>query len=368
MNQKSYGERNVNYDILRIIACIFVICCHVSTINVENFSIGSKQWISAHVFNGVGHTGSILFLFISGALLLDERYDFKPKKFYLNNFLKMLVAYQLWVILYNVIGVIQRGNFGWPYWKDVIINSIAGNACYHFWYVPVLLGIYLILPMLRAICKADKWIPVYFVALFFVVQILFGAILSFDFKYKYLLDYLLHRIPVTLVNHYVGYFVMGYVLARILKENKIKKPLLLGVTMFAGGIIFGLFADLYLSLKAGVTLMKFNDIYTLSSCLSAVGMFLIINCKKINLQTRGCGVVRGVAALTFGIYMIHPLFMEQIIQFWEYMDFIPEAVLIPILVMLLFAISIIPIWILSKIPIVNEWFLFCGRKKKGTVM
>ena len=72
MNQKSYGVRNVNYDILRIIACIFVICCHVSTINVENFSIGSKQWISAHVFNGVGHTGSILFLFISGALLLDE--------------------------------------------------------------------------------------------------------------------------------------------------------------------------------------------------------------------------------------------------------------------------------------------------------
>ena len=368
MYQRTGVDRNINYDILRIIACIFVISCHVSTIDMDIVSIGSEKWISAHVFNGVGHTGSILFLFISGSLLLDENYDFKPKKFYMNNFLKLLVAYQLWVILYNVIGVIQRGNYGWIYLKDIIINSIAGNACYHFWYVPVLLGIYLILPMLRAICKADKWIPVYFVSFFFVIQILFGAILSFEFKFKYLVEYLFYRIPVTLVNHYVGYFVMGYVLTWILKVKKIKKPILCGWILFAGGIIISIFADLYISLKAGISLMKFNDIYTLSSCISAVGMFLLINGKTMNINEKWKSLVQGVARLTFGIYMIHPLFMHWIEKIWKYMEFIPGMLLIPISVILLFVISMVPIFILSKIPKVDEWLLFCGKRKKGMAL
>lgn len=38
-----------------------------------------------------------------------------------------------------------------------------------------------------------------------------------------ILEYLFERIPVTLVNHYAGYFVMGYVLSWMFGEKKIKK-------------------------------------------------------------------------------------------------------------------------------------------------
>lgn len=368
MNQNTKAKRNINFDLLRIIACMLVICCHVATVEIESGPIFTEKWISAHILNGIGHTGSILFLFLSGTLLLDDQYNFQPKKFYLNNFLKLLVAYQLWVIAYNVIGVIQRGNFETAYLKDIVINSIAGQAGYHFWYVPVLLGIYLILPMLRAICKASKWVPVYFVALFFAIQIVFNAILSFDFKYKYFVELLINRIPLTLVNHYVGYFVMGYVLYRFLKEEKIKRPAVCGGVFFIGGIIIGLSADLVLSVQSGTPVTTFNDIFTISSCFSAVGMFLLMNAKQITFREKWQRMVVTLSGLTFGVYMIHPLFMGAVITLWRYMDFLPRIILIPFLVIILFIISAIPIWIFSKIPIVNEWFVFCTKKKKGTVV
>ena len=366
MSTKQSVGRNVNFDILRIVACVFVVCCHVATIGIDDVPLFTEKWISAHILNGIGHTGSIIFLFLSGALLLADDYDFKPKRFYLSNFLKLLVAYQLWVTLYNVIGVIRRGNFGAEYLKDIVINSIAGEACYHFWYLPVLLGIYLILPMLRAICKAGKGVVVHFVVLFLVIQILFKAVLCFEFKYKYLVAFLFNRIPVTLVNHYVGYFVMGYLLCMLLKEGKIKRPALCGSLTFFSGILVGLLADSYLSLKAGVPLTTFNDIFTISSCMSAVGIFLWLNAKAVVLEKKWNKRVQGVAKLTFGIYMVHPLFMEIIIEFWQYVDFLPRIILIPAMVVALFLISALPIWILSKIPIIDEWLLFCGKRKKGT--
>ena len=366
MITKESVSRNVNLDFLRILACLFVVCCHVATLGLENQTDFTEMWIFSHIFNGIGHTGSILFLFLSGALLLREEYDFKAKKFYFNNFLKLLISYQLWVIIYNVIGVIRRGNYGREYLEDIVINSIAGEGGYHFWYVPVLLGIYLILPMLRAICKSGKGVVAYFVTLFIVIQIIFKGILCFEFKYKYLVQFLFNRIPVTLLNHYVGYFVMGYLLYSLLKENKIKKPALTGGLLFFSGIIVGLLADIYLSVRAGVLLTTFNDIFTVSSCLSAAGMFLWINAKPIVLKEKPMKNVLGIARLTFGIYMIHPLFMEIIIKWWKYTEFLPGIILIPIMVIVLFVISALPIWILSKIPLVDEWLLFCGKRKKDT--
>ncbi len=364
MSQQKIANRNLNFDILRIIACVFVVVCHVSSVELSKVSIFTESYISSHILNGIGHTGSIIFLFLSGALLLSEDYEFQAKKFYLNNFLKLLVAYQAWVIIYNVIEVVWRGKFEWIYWKDVIINSIAGKACYHFWYLPVLLGIYLILPMLRSICKDKKSVAGYFVGLFFVVQILFKTILLFDFPYKYLVDYLLNRIPYTLVNHYVGYFVLGYFLNWLIKEKKIKKQALFGALLFFGGMVVGLLGDMFLSVKAGITVASFNDLFTLSSFLSGVGIFLWGNARSVTLGQKGRRVVEEISKLTFGIYVIHPLFMEQILPLWDKMDVLPRFLLIIILVVITFVVSMIAVWLLSKIPIVNEWLLFCGKKQR----
>lgn len=361
--QLKITTRNVNFDILRILACLFVVCCHMSSVELKEVSVFSESYISSHIFNAIGHIGSIIFLFLGGALLLADEYEFKAKKFYLNNFLKLFVAYQVWVIIYNIMGVIERGNYELIYWKDVIINSIAGKVCYHFWYLPVLLGIYLILPMLRSICKDKKCVVAYFIVLFVIVQIVFKTVLLFDFPHKYLLDYLFHRIPYVLINHYVGYFVLGYYLNYLIKEGKIKYQALIGVIMFALGLVIGLMADIFLSYQKGVTVASFNDLFTLSSFMSAVGIFFLINARRITLSQKWQSIIMELSNLTFGIYVIHPIFMEKLLPLWNKWSVLPRAILIPILVICVFVASLIPIWILSKIPIVNEWLLFCNKKK-----
>lgn len=362
--QLKITSRNANFDILRILACVFVVCCHMSSVELNEVSVFTESYISSHIFNAIGHIGSIIFLFLSGALLLADEYEFSAKKFYLNNFLKLFVAYQVWVIIYNVIGVIERGNYELIYWKDVLINSIAGKACYHFWYLPVLLGIYLILPMLRSICKDKKSVVAYFVLLFLIVQIVFKTVLLFDFPHKYLVDYLFNRIPYVLINHYVGYFVLGYYLNYLIKEKKIKHQALVGAIMFAAGIILGLLADIFLSNQKGVTVASFNDLFTLSSFVSAVGIFLWVNARSVTLNPKWQKRIAGLSNLTFGIYIIHPILMDKLLPLWDKLSVLPRAILIPLLVIVVFCVSMIPIWILSKIPILNEWLLFCGKKKK----
>ncbi len=364
MDEKKVIQRNCNFDILRILAAFFVVMCHVSANYLWSENVYTEKYIVSHMLNAIGHTGSVIFLFLSGALLLADEYHFKAKKFYLNNFLKLLVAYEAWVILYNVIGVIKGGNFGFIYWKDVIINAIAGKACYHFWYLPVLLGIYLILPMLRSICKDKKNVVLYFIILFVVIQIVFRTILLFEFPYKYLVEYLMNRIPYTLVNHYVGYFVMGYYLNWIVKEKKLKKQSLIGGCLLIGGLVLGLVSDFFLSYQQGTTVASLNDIFTLSTLCIAVGVFLLLTGKTIVLNQTLEKLVPGISKLTFGIYMIHPLFLEVFLKKVEFFDGVPKIVVIPVLTLLVFCISMLVIWMFSKVPIVNEWLLFCGKSRK----
>lgn len=147
--------RNHNIDILRIIACFLVVMAHMSS-NVLVQSVFSLGWTVSHVYNSIGHVGTILFLFISGTLLLSENYHFSVKRFYLQNFLTLFVSYYAWIVLYHVYGLVIRGNLSWPHIKDAIINIIRGEAGYHFWYVPMMLGIYLLLPVLRAIVWRER--------------------------------------------------------------------------------------------------------------------------------------------------------------------------------------------------------------------
>ncbi len=355
--QTMNNTRKMNIDFLRIFACFFVILAHASSILTIDVDFTNPTNAISQVLSSLGHTGTILFFFISGSLLLSPDYDFKPGKFYQNNFLRLLIAYISWVVIYHLIGVFKAGIYTPAHIKEVILSIIRGEAGYHFWYLPMLLGIYLLLPFLRAICEKGKHLIFYFVALFLFVQVLFPTLCFFDFPYKYLLQSVISRIPLTLVNHHVGYFILGYFLTLLLKENYIRRPRLWGVTLTISGLVCGLLGEILLTLQQGIHTVTFSSLFSATLCMTACGIFLLFQSWEPR-NTRYNDTIFKISKLTFGVYMLHP----QIL--WWLLDAFPQTIqdfgVLSILIMTVvsFAICLIISWVLCLIPPIRKWVFY----------
>lgn len=73
------NNRIVHMDVVRVIACFAVIMIHSSAPYViENF--GSLNFWIGNIFDGLARIGVPLFVMVSGALMLDEKYNFSKQK------------------------------------------------------------------------------------------------------------------------------------------------------------------------------------------------------------------------------------------------------------------------------------------------
>lgn len=355
-------KRNINLDILRIMACFFIVLAHVSSVGCEN-PTSNINWCLSHLFNSLGHSGTILFLFISGSLLLSEDYRFDPGKFFRRNFLTLLAAYVCWLVIYHAVGLIQRGDYSPAVLKDAVLNVIYGNASYHFWYIPMLLGVYLLLPMFRAIARAGKKTVAYLVILFLVISVLFPTLFYFEFPYKYLLSSVVNRIPFTLVNHYAGYFFMGYLLSLLQKENCIPRPRLTGTLLLLSGLALALLGDSALSIGNGYPSVAMNTLFSLPLCMIAAGVYLLVCSLRLRERPKTAALLLRVSGLTFGVYMLHPLIVTQVMRLTGGLSGLSALLTVPLDTVISFLCSLLISFLLSLIPGVRRWLLFLHERK-----
>lgn len=343
-------------------ACFFIVLAHVSSVGCEN-PTSDMNWSLSHIFNSLGHSGTILFLFISGSLLLSEDYRFNAGKFFRSNFLTLLGSYICWLVIYHAVGLVQRGDYSPAVLKDVVLNVIYGNASYHFWYIPMLLGVYLLLPMFRAIARAGKKTVAYLVILFLVISVLFPTLFYFEFPYKYLLSSVVNRIPFTLVNHYVGYFFMGYLLSLLLKEKSIPRPKLTGTLLLLSGLIFSLLGDLALRIRNGYPSVSMNTLFSLPLCMIATGVYILVCSLRLKERPRPASLLLRISGLTFGVYMIHPLVITQVMKLTNGLNGLSALLTVPLDTVISFLCSLLISFLLSLIPGVRRWLLFLHKKK-----
>ena len=107
-------NRIIYLDIARTFAIIFVVLCH----SVELiYKMNLQGWISislnARIFKTIvftlGRIGVPLFLFLTGYLLLNRKYDNDAdiKKFYKKNLLPLIVTTEVWILIYNIYNYID---------------------------------------------------------------------------------------------------------------------------------------------------------------------------------------------------------------------------------------------------------------------
>ena len=202
-------DRFIYFDVLKIIATFAVVMLHVSAQHWFYVKLKTPEWRAFNLYDGSVRFPVPLFVMISGALFLSA--DRPIKQIFGKYILRIVTAFLFWSVLYAAVSYFR----GTPL-IDAIKEAIKGH--YHLWYLYMIAGLYLIVPLLRPIVQNRKLL-LYFLILSFLVGIVVPqtvAILNvFRPNTAAFMQSVWDQTYLYLPFGYSFYFVLGYWLDRI---------------------------------------------------------------------------------------------------------------------------------------------------------
>ncbi|MDN5284575.1 MAG: hypothetical protein JWR38_849 [Mucilaginibacter sp.] len=339
-------EQNITWiNNLRLIAMFAVIILHTASPLLFKFKgTPAQQWLVADIYNALVRFAVPVFVMITGALLLNKEYE-------LTDFLKkrlgrLIIPFIFWSLIYVAYRwyneeFVFTGNV----WIDTrfVIHQLQTGSFYHLWYVYLLIGLYLFIPVISKFVRyATEKELLYFLAIWFLTMLLSKPYLS---KFDTAID--LHNFT-----GYVGYLVLGYYLTY--KKLNIKYLYSIAILTFIGLVSVIAAGTHYLQLKNHeLSTFFYEPIGPFIVILSASAL-LIAKHTVIKLNPATERIINNAGKFTLGIYLSHALILALLdMAEINYILFSP-ILSIPLIALLCFLLSWLLIYIMSKLPLLKH--------------
>jgi surface polysaccharide O-acyltransferase-like enzyme len=344
--------RAVNVDLIRTTAMVGVLLLHASgRYTVTSQELGQMnpveitRWGVVDIYQSVAvPIGVPLFLMLTGALLLQPEKKDTLSTFFKKRWVRIGLPTLFWGAAYFAWDFLVQNI---PFSSGAIIQGILNGPYTQLWYIYVLVGLYLLTPILRiTIYHADQTIMKYFVALW-VVGV---AIIPF---FRLFTTYELNSNVFTLTG-YVGFFVLGTYLSTLqICRRTLSLLIILGAAMTAIGTYI-------LAANVGGTQMYFfQQYFSPTVILTSVMVFLLLlSIKSPSTQKQPPPKVNRLIKLisqnTLGIFFIHVMIIESIqkgyLGFTINRDTLNPIIEAPLLTVIVLFVSLAIILILKRVP------------------
>ena len=350
MSNTKKRTRMIHYDLLRIVAAFSVVMLHSAAQFWYTLDIRSTEWIITNSYNSVFRFGVPIFVMISGAMFLDKNYVVDIKRLYKHNVFRMVVLYAVWSCIY---GVYDCRNFDFSALgiKEIIRELLYGR--YHLWFIPMIVGIYMLLPVLKSwVEHTDKKNIEYFLLLFLVWKI--GGETARALIVTDEIHYVLDLVKLEMACSYVGYFVLGYYLAHIGICAKLRKLLyVLVIPSALANIVLGNL----LSWRAGEPAGDIFDSFGIFTFIIVTALFLFTleKGRKAAFTEKRSSIIKELSADTLGVYLIHILLIEALELCGIHSMMLPIGIGVPVLAILIFVLSLVIAAGLRRIPVVGKF-------------
>lgn len=363
----SHQQHIVWLDVVRFIAMFTVVCCHCT--DPFNFYPGpAPDNIDQIKFWGAAYGAFLrpcvpLFVMITGALLLPVRGS--ASVFYKKRIPRVLWPFLIWSVIYNLFPWIT-GLLGlnpdvildfFPYsGEEVTRQSFVVSMDYilripfnfsllavHMWYIYLLIGLYLYLPVFSAwVEKASEKAKLWFLLAFavttllpyynqFVAQYLWGTCAWNSFGMLYYFA------------GFNGYLLLGHYLRNL--DWSTQKTLAIGIPMFVAGYVVTFFGFRHMTALPECSdemLELFFTYCSLNVVMMTIPVFMLA--KKVNVRSES--LRKALANLTvcgFGIYMVHYFFTGPSVVLMRAIG-IPLCIQIPLASVVAFSVSWLLVW------------------------
>ena len=302
----SEKEKYFWVDVLRVFAIAAVVVVHVSAdIITEWRSMPRSWWWAANFYDSLARGAVPVFVMLSGALLLSQTESYRD--FFRKRLRRILVPFVAWAVFY----LLWRKYFYEPQMSfgEAVRHVANGDVRFHLWFLYLITGLYLIAPFLRIFtAHARRQDLIYFLSLCFFIASFVPFFERLDALFFH--TGMRFHIPVEAAQGFIGYFLLGFFL---LRESK--PSLWLG----AGAVWLAVFFVCFIG--AGWVVFSQNQFPALfydnmapNVVLYAACFFVMVKELVPRLETRlnpgARQVLLSLSTASFGIYLIHPVFID----------------------------------------------------------
>ena len=309
-------KRKLYYDASRITALFMITMIHVSAYVVIFFpNVANKEWLVGNIFNGLGRAGVPLFIMLSGALLLNEDKPCEPKRFYKTHLLPMASLTVLWLVLYGafyafLLPAIKEMPCSFSNFLNYLV-SFRGSEYPHLWYMYMVLGLYLMIPVLRLFVKKEnkKYVQGIIIASI-VVQFFKTTLGLFSSDLALSVVKVIDNLCLQPVTGYLGYILLGWYLDNFdLKDTNKKILYALGFIALAVSTI----AVYYLIDPIPAARDYLYSQLSLPPVFFASAIFVLYKAIFDGKETKN-KLAKMLSRYSFGIYLIHVFVLEILVQ------------------------------------------------------
>lgn len=346
------GNNILSVEVLKFYAILMVILCHVSGPFLYHLNeIDPSSWWTANVYFSFSRHAVPLFVMASGMLLLGQEKSKKLSTFFHRRFLKVVIPFLFWGPVYLLWRFLFKNE------TMTIVEAlkilIEGPVYFHLWFIYLILGLYLVAPILASYLKsAETNNIIYFLCLWFlVVSILPGFRRLFDLKLG---------IHILVTKGFIGYFILGKVLSVLsIKKQGFKYAYL---TIFVMTAVTAVGTYILTTKDDG----SLSDFFTRSTSptiiILSVAIFMLLNSIDYKLLYQKYPFLKQFiqlqSRLSFGIFFIHfiildILAMDNSIFKISTLNSHPSWS-VPLIVLITYILSSVVIFLMQRIPLLNK--------------
>ena len=330
-------KRIVYLDLLRVFAIFGVIVIHVFCDDYP-FSFPSGNWFVALVGDSLVRWSVPIFVMISGALFLNPEKEISIKEILLKKILRLLTIYVFWTLAY---GVVVTG-FKMLHQGEAFTLELLLSPHFHLWFLPMLMGVYLLIPFLRIIAKDEKLLQ--YALILWAVYVTIGF---FSPKGEIIRQFSI-LFNINILFGYAGYFLLGYYLSKkIFSKNQRKTVYLLGII----GLLTTVLGNYFMTILKGYPYQQFWDYLSPNVVVTSMALFVFV--KEMKVGDRAIKFTEYVRNDIFGTYLTHALWL-LLLNISAIRNCTYHIITLPIITIAVFVCSLFTTKLLRKIPFLKK--------------
>lgn len=330
------GQRVAYLDILRLLATIGVIFLHVTCEGITENKF-TYNWYVDIIFDGFVRWTVPMFVMISGVIFLNPEKEVTTHSILTKRVPRLLRTYIFWLLVYPLLmivgGTLMNGG-------EFTFKEIYLEPHFHLWFLPMLMGIYLMAPFLRKIVIDPKLLKYALIVWFTYITLSFILVID--------IPQISPLFAMNTVVGFSGYFLLGYALSTKEFTKKHKNIIyslgLLSVVVITAG------NQAAMRLGGGEMCMNYLSPHVV---VMTAALFVLIKDTSHIYEEKLSRFLDYTRKDLFGIYLTHAFFIH-ILNRPAFRDLGSHFITLPLLTIVIFILSLYTTKIIRLMPFMRK--------------
>ena len=352
MNISKENKRLFALDLLRVLACFLVVWQHVTECYYINPDMTAQTHDGMPIIGWMNSMTPIevpLFVMISGYFLLPLKMD--VTSFFKRRFTRILIPFVVWCVIYAVYYMVSRGDTLMDFVRNVVhIPVNFGVEIGHMWFIYMLLGLYMLVPVLSPWLEQctkrqlQGYLGVWaFTTCLPYVHLWFPEVLGECFWN-----------PTPMLYYFTGfagYFVLGFYLRKFGAPGRWTSLLLLAIGYALTALIFNSRIE---TAPDTPSLELSWQQCSGNVALMVLGVFGFIHSFRWKGEGKFAHWVTDLSLKGYGMYLAHMIILMEVSKLFVG-QFGTVLIEIPLMSAIIFLLTYLLVKILSYLPKSNYW-------------